>query len=62
MKDKFPFEHVVKYDTKQVWVTGINSITGMGLSKLVEQYYPGFRAQIATKDYFERLKNQQDQS
>ena len=62
MKNKFPFEHVVKCDTKQVWVTGVSAITVMGLSKLVEQYYPGYKAQIATKEYFEKLKNQQVQS
>lgn len=58
MKTKFPFEHVVKYDTQEVWVTGVNSITGMGFSKLVEKYYPGYSAKIATKEYFDRLKNQ----
>jgi len=61
MKTKFPFEHIVKCDTKQVWVTGIGAITAMGLSKLVEQYYPGYKAQIASKEYFEKLKNQQIQ-
>ena len=55
---KFPYEHVVNCNTKEVWVTGINSITAMGLPKLVEKYYPGFRGQIATKEYFEKLKNQ----
>ena len=58
MKTKFPFDHVVDCNNKNVWVTGINSITGIGLSKLVEKYYPGFRVQIATKDYFDKLKNQ----
>ena len=58
MKDKFPIEHVVKYDSKEVWVTGVNSITAMGLNKLMNQYYPGYSANIASKEYFEKLKNQ----
>ena len=58
MKSKFPFEHVVDCNTNKVWVTGVNSITAMGLNKLVNQYYPGYSANIATKDYFEKLKSQ----
>ena len=55
---KFPFDHVVKCDTKEIWVTCDSSITAMGLPRLVEKYYPGYSAKIATKEYFEKLKNQ----
>ena len=57
MKSKFPFEHVVKYDTKEVWVVCNSSITAMGLPVLVEKYYPGYTAKIASKEYFETLKS-----
>lgn len=57
MKTKFPFEHVVKYDTQEVWVKTHNSITAMGLPTLVNKYYPGYKAKIASEEYFETLKN-----
>ena len=55
---KFPYDHVVNCNTKEVWVTGINSIGAMGLSKLVEKYYPGYIGHVADKNYFEKMKNQ----
>ena len=55
---KFPFEHVVKYDTKEVWVKCESSITAMGLPVLVDKYYPGYKAKIATEDYLNQLRNQ----
>ena len=57
MKTKFPFDHVVKSDTKEVWVICDSAITAMGLPVLVEKYYPGYKAKIANKEYFETLKN-----
>lgn len=57
-KGKFPFDHAVKYDTKEVWVKCESSITAMGLSALVEKYYPGYKPKIATQDYLNQLKNQ----
>ena len=58
MKSKFPFEHVVKYDTKEVWVRCNSSITAMGISSVVQKYYPGYKGCIGTKEYIEELKNQ----
>jgi len=62
MKTKFPFEHVVKYDTKEVWIKCTSSITAMGIPALVEKYYPGYRGHIASQDYLNELRNQQVQS
>lgn len=56
--DKFPLEHVVKYDTKEVWVWCTSSITAMGLSALVNKYYPGYTGRIASQDYINTLRNQ----
>jgi hypothetical protein len=61
-KTKFPFEHVVKYDTKEVWVKCDSAITAMGIPALVEKYYPGYRGHIASEDYLNKLRNQQVQS
>ena len=58
MKKKFPFEHVLKYDTKEVWIKCSSSVTAMGISSLVERYYPGYRGKIATQEYLDQLKNQ----
>lgn len=58
MKNKFPFEHVVKYDTKEVWIKCDSSITAMGISSLVSKYYPGYTGRIASEKYLNQLKNQ----
>lgn len=54
--DKFPFEHVVKYDTQEVWVKCNSSITAMGIPALVEKYYPGYKAKISTGEYLNQLR------
>ena len=48
MKSKFPFDHVVKYDTKEVWIKCNSFTTAMGLPILVSKYYPGYIAKIGT--------------
>ena len=58
MKNKFPFEHVVKYDTKEVWIRCDSSITAMSISSLVNKYYPGYIGRIASGDYLDGLRNQ----
>ena len=58
MKTKFPLEHVVKYDTKEVWIRCDSSITAMAISALVNKYYPGYTAKIATEEYLSKLRNQ----
>lgn len=57
-KSKFPLEHVVKYDTKEVWVRCDSAITAMGIGAMVEKYYPGYKGHIGSKEYIENLKNQ----
>ena len=56
-KTKFPFDHVVKVDTKEVWVLCDSAITAMGIGSIVKQFYPGYTAKIASRDYLETLKN-----
>jgi hypothetical protein len=57
-KTKFPFDHVVKYDTKEVWVKCDSAITAMGVSAAVKQFYPGYTPHIASEDYLKTLRNQ----
>jgi hypothetical protein len=58
MKTKFPFDHIVKYSTKEVWVKCDSSVTAMGLSALVNKYYPGYAAKIASDEYLAQCRNQ----
>jgi len=60
MKTQFPLKHVVKYDTKEVWIKCNSSTTAMGIPALVEKYYPGYTACLCSEDYLEKLKNQLD--
>ena len=55
---KFPFDHVVKYDTKEIWIKCDSSITAMGIRALVDRYYPGYTGRIANEEYLRNLKNQ----
>jgi len=57
MKTKFPLEHVVKYDTKEVWIKCNSSTTAMGIPALVKKYYPGYTGHIALADNLVELKN-----
>jgi hypothetical protein len=58
VKTKFPLEHVLKYDTKEVWIKCNSSTTAMSIPALVEKYYPGYTGHIVSADYLEKLKNQ----
>jgi hypothetical protein len=58
MKQKFPFDHVVKYDTKEVWIICSSVTTTLGIPALVEKYYPGYTGRIATSEYLDQLRNQ----
>jgi hypothetical protein len=58
MKKKFPFDHVVKYDTKEIWIVCDSVTTALGIPSLVQKYYPGYMGHIASADYLEKLKNQ----
>jgi len=58
MKQKFPLEHVVKYDTQEVWIKCDSSTTAMGISALVNKYYPGYTGRIGTEEHLRKLKNQ----
>lgn len=60
MKFKFPFEHVVKYDTKEIWIECNSSISSMGIPSLVNKYYPGYVGKIASKEHLLKLKNKLD--
>ena len=57
-KSRFPYDHIVKCDAQEVWVKCDSAITAMGLPTLVSQYYPGYKAKVATEQYLNQLRNQ----
>lgn len=57
--NKFPFDHVVKCDTKEVWVECDSAITAMGIGEIVKQFYPGFKPRIASKEHLQTLKQKE---
>jgi hypothetical protein len=59
--DKFPFEHVVKYDTKEIWIKCDSAITALGIPALVEKYYPGYTGRIGNEEYLDKLRNKKVQ-
>ena len=58
MKRKFPLPHVVKYDTKEIWVKCDSSITAMGLGALRDMFYTGYTIKIASEEHLKTLSNQ----
>jgi hypothetical protein len=58
MKQKFPLEHVLKYDTKEVWIKCNSVTTALGIPSLIKKYYPGYVGRIATQEHLNQLKNQ----
>ena len=58
MKQKFPLEHIVKCDLKEVWVVCNSSITAKGIPALMDKYYPGYTVKISTEEYLSRYRNQ----
>ena len=58
MKTKFPLDHIVKVQEKEVWVRCESAITAMGINTLVNKFYPGFAAKICSEEHLNTLKNQ----
>ena len=56
--NKFPLDHIVNRDTKEVWIKCNSSITAMGILALVSKYYPGYVGKIASEEYLSNLKDQ----
>ena len=52
---KFPFNHVVLEDRKEVWIKG--GYPGcMAVPKLMEKFYPGYKSCLAKNEFIEELK------
>ena len=49
---------VVDHENKLVYLKCSSSITAMGISTLVNKYYPGYKGKLVTLEYLENLKVQ----
>lgn len=58
MKTKFPYEHVINYETKEVWISCSSATTALGIPALMKKYYPGYIGRIGSKEYLDTLRNQ----
>ena len=55
-KTKFPWPHHIDEETKSVSVYVVSGYpTVMMVSKKVEEYFPGYKGKVVSKDYFEAL-------
>jgi hypothetical protein len=62
-KTKLPFDHVVKYDTKEVWVKCDSAITAMGIGAYCKAILSWILIlTLRSEDYLNELRNQQVQS
>tara|TARA_Y100000992_G_scaffold211649_1_gene145562 strand:+ start:879 stop:1058 length:180 start_codon:yes stop_codon:yes gene_type:complete len=52
-KHKLPFKHIVIEDTKEVLIVVRSAITAMGVSAMVNKYYPGYTAKIISERYYQ---------
>lgn len=52
-KHKLPFKHIVLEDTKEVLIVVRSAITAMGVSAMVNKYYPGYTAKIISERYYQ---------
>ena len=53
--NKFPFNHVVLPEYKEVWIKG--GYPGcMAVPKLMEQFYPDYKPCLAKNEFIEKLK------
>ena len=52
-KHKLPFKHIVLEDTKEVLIVVRSSITSMGVTSMVNKYYPHYTAKIISERYYQ---------
>ncbi len=54
-KPKFPFNHVVLEDRKEVWIKG-GYPSCMGVPAAMKQFYPEYTSHLAKEEFIEELK------
>lgn len=49
---------VVDHQNQIVYFKCNSAITAMGIPALVKQYYPGYKGELVSMEYLEKLRNQ----
>ena len=52
MNKKFPLQHIVVEETKEVLIVVNSAITAMGVGAIAKQYFPGYDLKIVSKERF----------
>lgn len=57
---RFPFEHIVKEEAKEVWVlwAGRSAIAALGLPALASRHFPGYELKLCDKEHLDLLKSE----
>ena len=55
MNKKFPLQHHVVEDAKEVWIVCSSAITAKGIPALTKKFYPGYKPCVCSQDYFNEL-------
>lgn len=54
-KTKFPLQHHVVEESKEVWVVCSSAITAKGIPNLVKAHFPGYKPCVCSAEYFQEL-------
>jgi len=54
----FPLQHLIKEETREVFVICDSAITTMGIPALIRKFYPGYSGKIVSREKFDNLQNQ----
>ena len=57
MKKKFPVDHVILEDKKEVWMKG-SSTLAMGIRAIQKEYFPGYRICLCSQEHFHKLQQE----
>ena len=49
---------VVDHENKLVYIKCSSAITAMGIGALVKKYYPGYKGELVSLEYLEKLRDQ----
>ena len=51
----FPLPHHVIEEKKEVWIVVTSAITALGISPLMEKYFPGYSPRLCSQAFFDKL-------
>jgi len=57
-KSHFPLQHLVKEETREVFLICDSAITAMGIPALIRKFYPGYTGKIVCRETFDNLQSE----